>query len=65
MTATQWTIYALALVSLIAFMVMRRRGQISKREAVSYVKQGACVIDVRSPREFDSGHLLQAATHQG
>jgi phage shock protein E len=60
MTVTQWTIYILAFVGLIAFMVMRRRGQISKREAASYVKQGAFVVDVRSPREFDAGHLLQA-----
>lgn len=31
-----------------------------QREAASYVKQGAFVVDVRSPREFDAGHLLQA-----
>jgi phage shock protein E len=60
MTTTQWTMYILAFAGLIAFMVMRRRGQISKREAATYVKQGACVVDVRSPREFNSGHLLQA-----
>ena len=60
MTVTQWTIYILAFLGLVAFMVMRRRGQISKKQATSYVKQGAFVVDVRSPREFNSGHLLQA-----
>jgi rhodanese-related sulfurtransferase len=60
MTVAQWTMYILAFAGLIAFIVMRRRGQISKREAAGYVKQGACVVDVRSTREFNSGHLLQA-----
>ena len=60
MTVTQWTLYTLAFIALIAFMVMRRSGQISKREAADYLRQGACIVDVRTPREFSSGHLLQA-----
>jgi rhodanese-related sulfurtransferase len=60
MSITQWTLYALALVGLIAFIVMRRSGQISKKEAEDYIRNGACVVDVRSPREFGAGHLLQA-----
>ena len=60
MTVTQWTFYALAFIGLISFMVMRRSGQISKREAADYIRQGAFVVDVRSPREFSAGHLLQA-----
>jgi len=59
-TVTQWTFYALAFIGLISFMVMRRSGQISKREAADYIRQGAFVVDVRSPREFSAGHLLQA-----
>lgn len=60
MTVTQWIVYAGALFGLISFMVMRRSGQISKREAEDYLRQGACVVDVRSPGEFSTGHLLQA-----
>jgi phage shock protein E len=41
-------------------MVMRRSGQISKKDATDYVKDGAAVVDVRSVREFNSGHLSQA-----
>jgi phage shock protein E len=60
MNVTQWTLYALALVGLITFIVMRRSGQISKKEAEDYIRNGACVVDVRSPREFSAGHLMQA-----
>jgi rhodanese-related sulfurtransferase len=60
MSITQWTLYLVALVGLIAFMVMRRSGQVSKKEAEDYIRNGACVVDVRSPREFSTGHLLQA-----
>lgn len=60
MTITQWTLYALAFIGLIWFMAMRRSGQISKKDAADYIRQGAFVVDVRSPREFSSGHLLQA-----
>lgn len=60
MNDTGWILYALALVGLISFIVMRRSGQVPKRIATDYVKQGACVVDVRTPREFDQGHLSQA-----
>ena len=60
MTVTAWALYALSFIALIAFMVMRRSGQISKRDAEDYLRQGACVVDVRSHREFSTGHLLQA-----
>ena len=60
MNVTQWMLYALALVGLITFIVMRRSGQISKKEAEDYIRNGACVVDVRSPREFSTGHLMQA-----
>lgn len=41
-------------------MYMKRSGQISSKEAVEYLRNGAMVIDVRSAQEFDSGHILQA-----
>lgn len=60
MSVAQWTLYALAFVGLIWFIVMRRSGQVSVSEAAQYVRKGAYVVDVRSTREFSSGHLLQA-----
>jgi phage shock protein E len=61
MTITSWILYVLALASLFIFgMVIGRRGQVSTRAAEKYVRQGALVVDVRSSREFDAGHLSQA-----
>jgi len=39
---------------------MKRAGQISPKDALAYLKSGALVIDVRSPGEFNSGHLPAA-----
>jgi phage shock protein E len=36
---------------------MKKAGQISSQDARAYLKNGALVIDVRSPGEFNSGHL--------
>jgi rhodanese-related sulfurtransferase len=37
--------------------LLKRSGQISTKEALDYLKRGALVIDVRTPAEFNSGHL--------
>jgi phage shock protein E len=58
--ATYWTLYGFAFVGLIVFMVIRRSGQVSRKAAADYVRRGAFVVDVRSPREFNAGHLSQA-----
>ncbi len=55
-----WIILAITLVLLIAYIFLRRKGQISADTAVAYLKQGALVIDVRSPEEFSTGHLKGA-----
>ena len=60
MNGTYWSLYTFIFGCLVAFMVMRRSGQISKKDATDYVKDGAAVVDVRSVREFNSGHLSQA-----
>jgi phage shock protein E len=60
MSGTFWMLYAFAFVGLITFMVMRRSGQVSTKEAADYLRQGAMVVDVRTPHEFNSGHLSQA-----
>jgi len=44
----------------VGYVYMKRSGQISSKEAAEYLKNGAMVIDVRSPNEFEAGHILQA-----
>jgi phage shock protein E len=60
MNETSWIIYGIVFVGLIAFIRMRRGGQVSKKEAVEYVKRGAIIVDVRSAAEYQRGHLSQA-----
>lgn len=61
MPLTSWILYAAALAVLLVFsMALRRKGQISTKAAAHYVKQGALVVDVRSPHEYNAGHLSQA-----
>jgi len=43
-----------------AMLIMKKAGQISAKDAVAHLKNGAPVIDVRSPGEFNSGHLPDA-----
>ncbi len=43
-----------------AILMLKKTGQISPKDARAHLKNGALVIDVRSPGEFNSGHLAQA-----
>jgi rhodanese-related sulfurtransferase len=52
--------FGLVLAVTVGYMYYKRSGQISSRDAEEHLKNGAMVIDVRSPREFESGHLMQA-----
>ena len=45
---------------IIVIILLKKSGQISAKDAVAYLKNGALVIDVRSPDEFNSGHLQTA-----
>jgi phage shock protein E len=40
-----------------AILMLKKTGQISPKDAWAHLKNGALVIDVRSPGEFNSGHL--------
>ena len=55
-----WKNWLIAAVIIVAFFVLRRIGQISAKAAREHLKNGAVVIDVRSPGEFAGGHLPQA-----
>lgn len=44
----------------VLYIFYKRSGQIPRKAAVEYLKNGALVIDVRSAAEFEAGHLSQA-----
>jgi phage shock protein E len=53
---------ALLIVAAVVAVVfwLKQSGQVSARDAVAHLKDGALVIDVRSRGEFASGHLACA-----
>jgi rhodanese-related sulfurtransferase len=52
-----WWDVLIAFGIITAFLLYRRAGLISVKEAQEYLKHGALVIDVRTAGEFVSGHL--------
>ena len=54
-----WTVGAIVGV-FVALWVVRRLGQVDRAEARRLVEAGARLIDVRTPEEFESGHLSAA-----
>jgi rhodanese-related sulfurtransferase len=44
----------------VVVFILKRIDQISPKDAVAYLKNGAMVIDVRSPGEFNFAHLPNA-----
>ena len=58
---------AVALIAVVFYEIrLRNRGfaQVSANDAVKLINQGALVIDVRSPQEYQSGHILNAKNIQ-
>ena len=52
-----WTAIAIVAVILVAFLIFKRATLVSESAAREYLKQGAKVVDVRSPEEFRERHL--------
>ena len=55
-----WTFLLIVAVLVVVVFTIKGAGQISVKGAQAYLKNGALVIDVRSPGEFSSGHLTNA-----
>ena len=55
-----WTFLLIVAVLVVVVFTIKGAGQISVKDAQAYLKNGALVIDVRSPGEFNSGHLTNA-----
>ncbi|MBW4039189.1 MAG: rhodanese-like domain-containing protein [Acidobacteria bacterium] len=47
-------------VVLLLFFVVKRDSKLSPDRVRQYLKDGALVIDVRTPSEFSSGHIAKA-----
>ncbi len=52
-----WTTTLIIAAVVAVIFMMKKSGQISAKDALKKLKNGALVIDVRSPGEFNSGHL--------
>lgn len=52
-----WILLILAVVVVAGFILIRRSSLVSAGAAREHLGHGALVIDVRSPDEFNSGHL--------
>lgn len=50
-------VWLIPLVIVIGFLVFKKLGQVPKSEAVALLKEGALMVDVRSPGEFSSEHV--------
>ncbi len=53
------TIIIIAAIIIVIFL-LKKSGQISAKDALAHLKDGALVIDVRSAGEYNSGHLQSA-----
>lgn len=60
MGTSAWIVYFIVLGAVLAWTFLRRSGQVPIKQASEYVKQGAIIVDVRTPQEFGTGHLSQA-----
>lgn len=57
MNLTAWLIIAAVVAALV---VLKRVSLLSVDKARRFLREGAVVVDVRNPSEFDSGHLPEA-----
>ena len=53
-------IYIVIALAVVAFLLVKRLGQVTPTEAREWLKKGALVIDVRSEGEFQERHLPKA-----
>ncbi|MBL9137838.1 MAG: rhodanese-like domain-containing protein [Verrucomicrobiales bacterium] len=56
----QWIVIVLLLLILAVILVLKRTGLIAVADAITHLKNGAVVADVRTRREFESEHLAGA-----
>jgi phage shock protein E len=52
-----WALVVVVAIFALAYIFLRRSGQIPANEAQTYLKNGALIVDVRTPAEFSARHL--------
>jgi len=55
-----WIIIAVTVLLLFAYLFLRRKGQMSAEAARQFLRQGALLIDVRNPVEYEAAHVDRA-----
>ncbi len=55
-----WTLLIAVAVVLLALFALKRASFLAADKAREYLRQGALVVDVRNPGEFNSGHVSGA-----
>lgn len=55
-----WTTVCVVVGLVVVLYWLKRRGQISETDARTKLKNGALLVDVRTPAEFNAGHLPDA-----
>jgi phage shock protein E len=55
-----WVFALIFAAVVVASYIIKRADQISPKDALAHLRNGALVIDVRSPGEFNSAHLPNA-----
>ena len=55
-----WITVLIVAVVITVFFMVKSAGQIPVKEAQAHWQKGALLIDVRTPGEFNSGHLAKA-----
>ncbi len=58
-----WTIACILVAFILVFYWLKHRGQISAKDAQAQLKNGALIVDVRTPAEFNSGHVPDAINY--
>lgn len=54
------TAFFIALGLLVLYIAYKQTGQLPIKQARGFLEKGALVIDVRTPAEYDTGHLSQS-----
>lgn len=52
-----WVIVAVVAVFALAYIFLRRSGQVPATEAAACLRSGAPLVDVRTPAEFNARHI--------
>ena len=56
----EWVFIAVIAIFAFGYLFLRRPGQIPVKDAHEYLRNGAIVVDVRTPAEFNARHLPSA-----